>query len=65
MISNILDAHKLELGQVKFALKVARAADLVRTSINHNSQKARKKNVTITDLSDKGASLKCDSDRIV
>ncbi|NWG37700.1 sensor histidine kinase [Nitrososphaera sp.] len=65
LISNILDAHKLELGEIKFAFKVTRAADLVRTSVNHNLQKARKRNVRIDDLSDSGASLRCDMTRIV
>lgn len=65
LISNILDAHKLELGQIKFAFRVASAADLVRTSVSRNAQRARKRGIKIADLSDKGASLKCDGGRIV
>lgn len=65
LISNILDAHKLELGQIKFAFRPARAAELVKASINHNAQRANKRGVQISDLSDKNISLKCDAMRII
>lgn len=65
LISNILDAHKLDLGQIKFVFKPTRAADLVKTSIGRNAQKARKRGIAIADMSDKDLSLKCDAMRIV
>lgn len=65
LISNILDAHKLELGQIKFAFKPVRVAELVKTSINRNGQRAAKRGVKISDLSDKNVSLKCDGMRVI
>lgn len=66
LISDILDVHKLELGQMKFEMCDTSAKDLIQQCINGFKPLVEAKNVKLIDgTTEQDLTLKCDARRIL
>jgi len=63
LIQDILDAKKLELGEMHFDMRQASAKQMIEESINSLKPQADRKGIHLLNLLDRDLSLVCDPDR--